>query len=535
MSTAPGSFQETLSLELVRADLVRTQLVSALMFAGAAFGLFIVPTVPERLLREGFSRASLYNLLLVGLIAGLGELLIALQIRKVLQGRATALRWGAWALVTVEALLPTALLYLLSTYLSDENVLASPLVMLYALILVPTSLRLDPRYSLYAGGLCAASYLALAVGLIERGLVIPPSNSGITTFVTRAFYLLLAGGAAAFVASQLRLRFQHSAEAVEQRNWVVGVFGRYLSDDIVAVLINDPNGLKLGGEKNNVTLLMTDLRGFSNISERMEPAKVVELLNHYLGAMTAVIGRNGGTIDEFIGDAILVIWNAPLRQQDHAARAVRCALEMQREMTAVNAWNRERGFPEIEMGVGIHSGDVVVGNIGSPQRQKYGVVGATVNLTARVESYTVGGQILITAATAAQIEAGLEVADTREVYPKGATEAVKLLDVVGLGDLKLPHSESALQPIPPLEVSFRLLLGKDLSPDLHAGALVALSAREADLRCDTPLKAWQNLAISLGGGTAFAKVMAVGGTARLRFTSVDEAAAAARDRALPPG
>ena len=140
---------------------------------------------------------------------------------------------------------------------------------------------------------------------------------------------------------------------------------------------------------------MSDLRGFTQVADRIPPDRVVRLLNNYLGTMADVILSFQGTIDEFIGDAILAIFGAPVQRGDDALRAVACAVEMQRAMERVNEFNRREGLPAVEMGIAIHTGEVVVGNIGSDKRAKYGDVGSPVNLTARIESYTVGGQILV--------------------------------------------------------------------------------------------------------------------------------------------
>ena len=165
-------------------------------------------------------------------------------------------------------------------------------------------------------------------------------------------------------------------QQLERRNqFIRETFGRYTSDDIVGVLLDMPEGLKLGGEKREVTLLMSDLRGFTALAERLEATEVVALLNHYLSAMVELIHRTGGTIDEIIGDAIFVIFGAPMVMPDAAQRAVCCALEMQKAMRGVNEHNFQMGWPEIEMGIGMHTGEVVVGNIGSTKRSKYGVVG----------------------------------------------------------------------------------------------------------------------------------------------------------------
>src|SRR5919199_53781 len=145
--------------------------------------------------------------------------------------------------------------------------------------------------------------------------------------------------------------------------------------------------------------LMSDLRGFTSLMGCLAPEQVVTIINRYLSAMVDVILQYEGSINEFIGDAIFVIFGAPLWRPDHAQRAVACAVAMQLAMVSVNAQNRSDGLPEVEMGIGVNTGEVVVGNLGSHKRTKYGVVGTHVNLTARIESYTVGGQILISATT----------------------------------------------------------------------------------------------------------------------------------------
>ena len=195
-----------------------------------------------------------------------------------------------------------------------------------------------------------------------------------------------------------------------------------------------PEGLKLGGEKRELTILMTDLRGFTAMVERLEPTAVVALLNHYLSAMIEIIQENGGTIDEIIGDAILVLFGAPVPMPDAARRGVRCALQMQQAMQAVNRHNALMGWPEIGMGIGLHTGEAVVGNLGSTKRSKYGVVGQTVNLTARVESYTIGGQILVSPALMEAAGHGLILGEEIKVEAKGMREPLNCRELLGHED-----------------------------------------------------------------------------------------------------
>ena len=186
-------------------------------------------------------------------------------------------------------------------------------------------------------------------------------------------------------------------------------FGRYVSEEVATSILQSPEGLELGGEEREVTILMSDLRGFTALVARLAPQEVITFLNLYLEAMVEVISRYGGTIDEIIGDAILVIFGAPLPSEDHAAKAVACGLAMQLAMTDVNQRLTAKGGTELEMGIGINTGRVIVGNIGSVRRTKYAAVGSNVNLAGRIESFTTGGQLLISESTRAAIKSPLRL------------------------------------------------------------------------------------------------------------------------------
>ena len=217
---------------------------------------------------------------------------------------------------------------------------------------------------------------------------------------------------------------------LEVRNqFIQRVFGRYLSEEIVDSLLESPEALQVGGEKRSITILMSDLRGFSTLSEQLQPEQVVTLLNNYLGAMTDIIVAHDGTIDEFIGDAILVFFGAPIVRANDCQRAVACALEMQRAMGDVNAWNRENGLPEIGMGIAINAGDVVVGNIGSMKRAKYAAVGAQVNLTSRIQSHAAIGEIVVTESVLPAAAGKAEVVARETVTPKGVRDPVAIFRI----------------------------------------------------------------------------------------------------------
>jgi hypothetical protein len=248
-----------------------------------------------------------------------------------------------------------------------------------------------------------------------------------------------------------------------------------------------------------------------------------------------VISRYEGTIDEIIGDAILVIFGAPLACDDHAEKAVACGVAMQLAMTDVNQRLAAKGAAELEMGIGIHTGRVIVGNIGSLRRTKYAAVGSNVNLAGRIESFTTGGQLLISENTRERIKAPLRIDGQFQVEPKGATRSLELYEVGGIGEpfnLSLPSRSEILCPLPqPLPIRFTVLEEKFVGRTVHEGRVVEASGMGARFECEAVPPSLCNLKILVsampGGnpaGEIYAKVVESSagppGRARIHFTSV---------------
>ncbi|QIB67742.1 adenylate/guanylate cyclase domain-containing response regulator [Kineobactrum salinum] len=217
---------------------------------------------------------------------------------------------------------------------------------------------------------------------------------------------------------------QYREQLERNEKFIRATFGRYLSDEIVTDILERPEGLELGGDLREVTIMMSDIRGFTTLSEHLAPAQVVTMLNRYLGAMTDIIMSFNGTIDEFIGDAILAVFGAPQRREDDADRAVRCALAMQGAMAAMNAQNLAEGLPALATGIALNTGVVIAGNIGSERRSKYGFVGHPMNVTSRIEDHCRGDEILISDSTLQQLRGDYEVSDRRELSIKGIEQSV---------------------------------------------------------------------------------------------------------------
>jgi adenylate cyclase len=298
-------------------------------------------------------------------------------------------------------------------------------------------------------------------------------------------------------------QLQELNAALEIRNrFIRQTFGRYLSDDIVATILEQPDGLKIGGEKRQATILMSDLRGFTSLSEGLPAEDVVAMVNIYLETMTDIILKYQGTIDEFIGDGILVIFGAPFQRPDDARRAVACAVDMQLAMASVNDRNRQAGYPEVALGIGLNTGPMVVGNIGSKRRMKYGVVGRNVNLTARIESYTVGGQIYISENTLKACGDILRLDSAMQVSPKGVKEPLTIYEVGGIaGDYQLflpPRQEVAwIELAQPLPIRFTMVEGKHVEEVRYQAAVIKLAPGLAEISAAMLPPLLANLRLSL--------------------------------------
>ncbi len=186
----------------------------------------------------------------------------------------------------------------------------------------------------------------------------------------------------------------------------------------------------MSGERREVTILMTDLRGFTSIFEHVSPQKTIQVLNRYFDEMTAVIASFDGTLIEFIGDAILAIFGAPQAQEDHAERAAACALAMQSKMPHINQESHAQGLPEIAMGIGVHTGEVVAGNIGASRLAKFGVIGKEMRVASRIESLTVGGQILISGQTLQKAPQALVAESLTEIEIKGFPDKFRIYELL---------------------------------------------------------------------------------------------------------
>jgi adenylate cyclase len=261
-----------------------------------------------------------------------------------------------------------------------------------------------------------AVYVAFAGMMFSRGVVI-----AIAVPCVLAFTVLIAatiGGLATEGREKARLR---------------AVFSQYVAGPVVDRILSDPSRAKLGGERKELTVLFSDIRGFSLFSEGMPPEKLAEFLGEYLTPMTELVLASGGTLDKYIGDAVMAIWGAPVDVPDHASRACEVALKMQEALVGLNKTWAKTGKPAVAIGIGINTGAMAVGNMGSAARFDYTVLGDQVNLGARLEALTkeLGVAILVGESTARAASADYVFREIDVVRVKGRAGAVPVFELVG--------------------------------------------------------------------------------------------------------
>jgi len=226
---------------------------------------------------------------------------------------------------------------------------------------------------------------------------------------------------------QLKVSFNTMVNGLKERDFIRDTFGRYMDPEIAKKLMKRPEAGRMGGEKREVAILMSDIRGFTPVSESLSPEKTIRILNHYFSHMIEVIQRHKGVIVDFYGDGILVFFDpleGPVKKE--ARRAIHCGLEMQQSMTLFNKEMKLKHLPELQTGIGINVGDAVVGNIGSATRAKYGIVGAAVNITQRIQAEAKGGEVILSDSAYGFLKNDLKIKQSFSTQLKGVNEKTNL-------------------------------------------------------------------------------------------------------------
>lgn len=286
------------------------------------------------------------------------------------------------------------------------------------------------------------------VGII-MGISIPrmrPLKGALFAFSVLIAYLLLAfysfsqkslcltvvyPGTTIFFSYLSTVVYKYATEEKEKKK-IKSIFQRYVSSQVVEELLMNPDRVVLGGRRKEITVLFADIRNFTGMASGMGPEEVVSILNEFFTMITEIIFRYNGTLDKYMGDAVMAIYGAPVEEKNHAEKALETALEMQEGTGLLGKRFLERGIEPIKIGIGITTGDAIIGNIGSLRRMEYTAIGDSVNLAARLEELAKPDQILISEKTYQMVK---DIVNTRVLEPmtiRGKAELVQVYEVLGL-------------------------------------------------------------------------------------------------------
>ncbi|GEM_PF-4632838 len=317
-----------------------------------------------------------------------------------------------------------------------------------------------------------------------------------------------------------------SKELNEDKDKIIGNFEKYISNDIVQRIINHPGSHLIEGRRYNATVLVSDIRGFTALTESMPAEKLIEMLNHYYGVLSDIINSCGGVVAEFLGDGIMCVFGAPNASETHADAAIAAGLLIQEAADGINRWNKEHGYPEIYTGVGIHSGAVVMGSLGNEKHAKYSAVGQTVDRAFDIESCSLGGQVLVSSATLRSVK-GTATAWYLSDFVIDPEEGVKIkvYEVIGLsGAHNIQRERVFEQPkalADPLQSSFCILNGKEVDGHMQPCRICALSDRAAILETTSLIEVFNDIMLELSPErSVFAKAESIeDGRILVAFTS----------------
>ncbi|MBR0738827.1 adenylate/guanylate cyclase domain-containing protein [Bradyrhizobium liaoningense] len=385
-----GDFERELTREVLRTELLR---VRALIMTGCCMTLFLTaiylidPAVVNRVWRGTEGIIEVYGLLACFILF---EVWIHTQIRKNLRLDRDLPVIRRYIGTLIETSLPTVILVMQIRSMGAPQALGFAVPLMYFIFVILSTLRLDFWLSAFTGFVAAAGLLGVALYYNSAGEGDEPL---IYFHAVRSIIILICGVLAGAVGAQLRRQFAASIAAATARDRVTNLFGQHVSPQVVERLM--AAGPSTGGDVRRVAVMFVDFRGFTAGAQSRTPQEVVDRLDGAFAVLVDILDRHGGIVNKFLGDGFLALFGAPLEAADAAHRAVAAGREM---LTAMDRINAQTSWP-LRIGIGIHFGEVVAGNIGSPRRKEYTVIGDTVNFASRLEALNkeFGSQLLISA------------------------------------------------------------------------------------------------------------------------------------------
>ena len=429
----PGGPDAALVAELVRQEAERGERLVALMRAAMFTALTVVGSIIMLVIEPPAAWRPLAGVLpFLAVPMSAATWLYAWYVRRRPYRRSLGVISVTADVVALSAVVAATTLLLGSAGATSNLAGATPALLGLFFVVGAAGMRQDPGLCVLSGvlaWLCYGTAVVLSYARADLSLVDPAIGffARPLVWLGRGAVLAFVAGMAALAARNARRMAERTGAAVAERAALFQVFGRYVDPEIARSALERDGG----AEVCEVTVLFTDLREFTRLSERLSPADTLALLNEHYQAIVPEVHANGGTVNKFIGDAIMATFGAPMRHADHAARAVRAARGMLAASAALNARLRAGGRPELPMGIGIATGSVVVGSLGAADRIEYAVIGDTVNTAARLEGMNkeLGTEVVLSAATHDALAGAVATRALGEVSLRGKTQLVAVYTI----------------------------------------------------------------------------------------------------------
>lgn len=422
-------YQDSLMTEILRSERRRATILATLfVFAACVFSFFaFTPGLLDPELRARFRAQWAWMMLLYAAMIAY-ELALRAGIGRFIRQRrqpATALRFlNAF----LETSMPTLMLFMAASFLGARDALGSPAFLLYFFFILLSILRLDFRLCVFTGLVAAVEHFLFAwyatVGFApEEAAAI--WRSPVFHF-SRSLILLVAGVVAGLLARQIRRQLEISLGTAQERDRAVRIFGQYVSPQIADKLLHQP--VELGGELRNVCVMFLDIRNFSEYAARERPESVMAYLNTLFDFMIDVVNAHHGIVNKFLGDGFMAVFGAPIDDAEHCAHAVDASLEILKRLDRLNAAG---AIPATRVGVGLHVGEAVTGNVGSNERKEYTIIGDVVNMASRLEQATkdLNARILISDAVRRNLNSQRSIEDLGIVTLKGQSHPTHVFTI----------------------------------------------------------------------------------------------------------
>ncbi len=333
--------------------------------------------------------------------------------------------------VFIEVSLPTLAMIVGSPVMGKLEALLGVPPFLYAALIFLSALNLDWRLCAFGGVAAGTEYLCLGLYYLHTGAGDEAAASGVTLmatphqFVVKSLVLVASGAAAALVSAEIRRQLVQALDAMNQRERAISIFGQHVSPQVAGLLLNQH--VDVSGQVRNVCIMFLDIRDFSVFAARSSAPEVMAYLNTLFGSMIPSINAHHGVVNKFLGDGFMAVFGAPLDDDDHCRHAIQAAQDILRRLDAMNAGG---AIPQTRIGIGLHAGPAMTGNVGANERKEYTIIGDSVNLAARIEQATkaVGARLLVSEEVASTLHDRTEfpMEDLGPVELKGQPRPVRL-------------------------------------------------------------------------------------------------------------